>query len=70
MDDKHPDETEYVGAPTEFADAQEMPDWAQTLAKVVYALPAALTALSVIQITVLVVLVACIALVALVLLAL
>lgn len=54
-----PEEVEYVGAPTEYADAEEMPDWVQTGAKVVYALPVALAALSAIQVALLVVFLVC-----------
>jgi len=45
------DELESVGAPTEYADAEEVPGWVATLAKVIYALPtlwAALTTLELI----------------------
>lgn len=39
----------YVGAPTEFADAQEMPGWVQRGIKVIVALPALIAALSVLE---------------------
>lgn len=35
------DEVEYVGAPTEFADADEVPEWVANVAKVLFFLPAA-----------------------------
>lgn len=35
------DETGYVGAPTEFADADEVPEWVANVAKVLFFLPAA-----------------------------
>lgn len=56
------DETEYVGAPTEFADAQEAPGWVQDLVRVVVALPAAITALTAIELTLITALVICLAL--------
>lgn len=37
----HDDDIEYVGAPTEFADAVEVPEWVATLTKVLFFLPAA-----------------------------
>lgn len=42
-DDTTPDETgtEYVGSPTEFADAQEVPEWVANVARLVFFLPAA-----------------------------
>ncbi|GEM_PF-2126678 len=54
-------EVEYVGAPTEYADAQEMPGWVQTLVKVLWAAPTALAALSVIELALFGSLLACIA---------
>ncbi len=45
MDEGRPtrkDETEYVGAPSEFAEAAEAPEWVATVAKVLFFLPAAL----------------------------
>jgi hypothetical protein len=36
-----PEEIEYVGAPTEFADAQEVPEWVANVARVLFFLPTA-----------------------------
>jgi hypothetical protein len=36
-----PEEIEYVGAPTEFADAQEVPEWVANIAKILFFLPTA-----------------------------
>jgi len=38
----HADDTEYVGAPTEYADAAEAPEWVATAAKALFFLPGAL----------------------------
>lgn len=35
------DEIEYVGAPTEYADAEEVPEWVSNIAKILFFLPAA-----------------------------
>jgi len=35
------DDVEYVGAPTEFADADEVPEWVANVAKVLFFLPTA-----------------------------
>ncbi len=35
------DEIEYVGAPTEYADAEEVPEWVANIAKILFFLPAA-----------------------------
>jgi hypothetical protein len=35
------EEIEYVGAPTEFADAQEVPAWVANAAKILFFLPTA-----------------------------
>lgn len=40
--ERQSDEIEYVGAPTEFADADEVPEWVANVAKVLFFLPAAL----------------------------
>ena len=45
MDERLPtrkDETEYVGAPAEYADAAEVPQWVATAAEVLFFLPSAL----------------------------
>ncbi|HEX3054040.1 MAG TPA: hypothetical protein VHP83_25525 [Aggregatilineaceae bacterium] len=55
------EEVEYVGAPTEYADAEEMPGWIQTLVKVLWAAPTALAALSVIELALFGSMLACIA---------
>ncbi|WP_119072520.1 hypothetical protein [Aggregatilinea lenta] len=47
--DQPEDETAYVGAPTEYADSQEMPDWVQSGVKVLVAIPALIATLSVIE---------------------
>lgn len=39
-------EIEYVGSPTEFADADEVPEWVATAAKILFFLPAALVTAS------------------------
>lgn len=41
QDSQH-EEIEYVGAPTEFAEAQEAPEWVTMAAKLLFFLPAAL----------------------------
>lgn len=41
QDSQH-EEIEYVGAPTEFAEAQEAPEWVTMVAKLLFFLPAAL----------------------------
>lgn len=62
------DDTFYVGAPTEYADVEEMPGCVQNAIRVIVALPAFLTALGVIEIGLLMVLFVCLALIALLLL--
>jgi hypothetical protein len=44
MNEEHHDqeEIEYVGAPTEFADAQEVPEWVANVARILFFLPTAL----------------------------
>ena len=54
------DEVEYVGVPTEYADAQEAPEWLQLLVKALVAIPAGLAALTGIQLILLAVLFVCI----------
>jgi hypothetical protein len=39
--DSDQDEIEYVGAPTEYADAEEVPEWVANIAKILFFLPAA-----------------------------
>lgn len=56
-----PEEAEYFGAPTEFADAQEMPDWVVLAAKILFFLPGALVTATTIPIIVLGVLLVCLA---------
>jgi hypothetical protein len=41
MDEQKRDEVEYVGAPTEFADAEEVPEWVANIARILFFLPAA-----------------------------
>ncbi len=55
-------EIEYVGAPTEFADAAEVPPWVATAAKVLFFLPAACVTATTIPIIVIGVLMLCAAL--------
>lgn len=55
-------EIEYVGAPTEFADAAEVPPWVATAAKVLFFLPAALVTATTIPIIMIGVLLVCAAL--------
>ncbi len=43
---------EYVGAPSEFAEAAEAPEWVQTAAKALFFLPAALVTATTIPIIV------------------
>ncbi len=43
---------EYVGAPSEFAEAAEAPEWVQTATKVLFFLPAALVTATTIPIIV------------------
>lgn len=50
-EDRKP-EVEYVGAPTEFADAAEAPEWVQVAAKALFFLPAALVTATTIPIIV------------------
>ncbi len=38
---QEPDEIEYVGAPTEYADAEEVPEWVANIARILFFLPAA-----------------------------
>lgn len=52
-------EVEYVGAPTEFADAAEVPPWVATAAKVLFFLPAALVTATTIPIIMIGVLLLC-----------
>ncbi len=42
QDDQPQESIEYVGAPTEFADADEVPEWVANMAKVLFFLPSAL----------------------------
>ena len=58
QDPQHLD-IEYVGAPTEFADAQEVPEWVTLAAKLLFFLPGALVTATTIPIIVLSVLLAC-----------
>lgn len=64
MGGQQPDEREieYVGAPREFAEAAEAPEWVQVAAKVLFFLPAALvtaTTIPIIVITLALVCAAC-----------
>ncbi|MBN1564346.1 MAG: hypothetical protein JXA10_10940 [Anaerolineae bacterium] len=54
------DEIEYVGAPTEYADAEEVPEWVANIAKILFFLPAAfVTATTIPIILFVIVLVSC-----------
>ena len=55
-------EIEYVGAPTEFADAAEVPPWVATAAKVLFFLPAACVTATTIPVIVIGILLLCAAL--------
>jgi hypothetical protein len=56
-----PEEVEYVGAPTEYADAEEVPDWVATGTKAVFAIPTVIAALSTLGLVLLVVFLGCVA---------
>jgi len=65
MDDRNQGDggkVEYVGAPTEFAEAEEVPEWVATTAKVLFFVPAAFITATTIPIIVMTVLVVCSAL--------
>jgi len=65
MDERHEQderEIEYVGAPTEFADAAEVPGWVATAAKILFFLPAAFVTATTIPIIMIGVLLLCAAL--------
>lgn len=53
------DEVEYVGAPTEFADAEEVPEWVANVAKILFFLPSALVTATTIPFLLLAILFAC-----------
>ncbi len=36
-----PEDTEYVGAPTEYADVDEVPEWVANVARILFFLPTA-----------------------------
>ncbi len=63
--DPEQDNTFYVGAPTEYADVEEMPGWVQNAVRVIAAMPALLTTLGAIEIGLLMVLCVCLGLFAL-----
>jgi hypothetical protein len=54
-----PEEIEYVGAPTEFADAQEVPEWVANVARVLFFLPAAFVTATTIPIIMLGIILVC-----------
>lgn len=60
-------ELEYVGAPSEFADAQEVPEWVATAAKVLFFLPAALITTTTLSLMLILGVMACLVLCAVVL---
>ena len=43
------DEVEYVGAPTEFADAEEVPSWVANIVKAIVFIPSLFAVLSVVE---------------------
>ncbi len=57
--EQHDDEIEYVGAPTEFANADEVPEWVANVAKVLFFLPSALITTSTIPFLFLAIIFAC-----------
>jgi hypothetical protein len=61
MSDQDPEhqDIEYVGAPTEFADAQEVPEWVSLAAKILFFLPGALVTATTIPIIILSILLVC-----------
>jgi hypothetical protein len=61
---------EYVGAPTEFADAQEVPEWVETFAKILVFLPAAMITATTIPIILIGMALVCLALFVLLIMAL
>lgn len=60
------DKVEYVGAPVEFANAQEMPEWVSAFARLLFFLPAAFVTATTIPILVIGFCLACVVLAALV----
>ena len=56
------DEVEYVGAPTEFADADEVPEWVANVAKLLVFLPAAAVTATTIPIIIIIMLMSCLVL--------
>ena len=59
------EKVEYVGAPVEFANAQEMPEWVSTAARLLFFLPAAYVTAATIPIIVIAFCLVCIVLAAL-----
>ena len=57
--DSNQDEIEYVGAPTEFADVQEVPEWVANIARILFFLPAAFVTATTIPIILGVMVLAC-----------
>jgi len=57
--DQKPDEVEYFGAPTEYADVQEAPEWVVTATKILFFLPGALVTATTIPLIVLGLLLVC-----------
>ena len=49
------DAVEYVGAPTEFADAEEVPNWVANIVKAIVFIPSLLAVLSAVELVLLVV---------------
>jgi hypothetical protein len=61
-DASHPPDDDYVGAPTEFADAQEMPGWVGAMARLLFFLPAACVTATTIPLILLTLCLVCVAL--------
>jgi hypothetical protein len=63
-DASHPPDEDYVGAPTEFANAQEMPAWVGAMARLLFFLPAACLTATTIPLILLMLCLGCMALAA------
>jgi hypothetical protein len=61
MDDSGSHIEPYVGAPAEYARAEEVPDWVATLVKILVALPMFLAALTVFELILVILLAVCVA---------
>jgi hypothetical protein len=63
-DASHPPDDDFVGAPTEFADAQEIPAWVGAMARLLFFLPAACLTATTIPLILLALCLGCVALAA------